>query len=310
MRAAVRTSSAALTGSTSRSRAADLLELMKPRLSALVVLTTAMGYLLAASGPIDGWRLVLTVAGTFLLSAGACALNHVMEIDADARMERTRDRPLPTGRMSRATAAGFSLLLLATGLGILIGGSGALTAWLGVLSALIYVLLYTPLKRVTTLNTVVGALVGALPPMMGWAAATGRLEPGAFLLGGILFVWQIPHFLAIAWMYREDYSRSGFRMLPVADANGDVTARMVVLYSLALIPVSLAAGLIGPVGWLYPLGALALGAGFVYFSVRLQRERSRAAARRVFLASLLYLPVLFLLLAFDPTTGGPGGILP
>jgi protoheme IX farnesyltransferase len=205
--------------------------------------------------------------------------------------------------MAPATVLAIALLLMATGAGLLFAFVNTLTAALGLTAAAVYVALYTPLKRLTTLNTLAGAIVGALPPMMGWSAATGRLDPGAYVLGAILFVWQIPHFLAIAWMYRDDYRRGGLRMLPVVDETGTTTSRMVLLYSLALIPVSLMAFGVRPTGWLYPVGAVLLGAAFAWLAFRLYRERTRAAARRVFFASLIYLPLLFILMAFDPTGG-------
>jgi protoheme IX farnesyltransferase len=279
----------------------DWTELVKPRLSALVVVTASMGYLLGAGGLADSFTLFVTALGTFLLAGGACGMNHALEVAPDGRMRRTRNRPLPAGRLARGPVLLFSLSLSGIGAAMLFARAGALTGWLGVASFLVYVVVYTPLKRVTTLNTVVGAIVGALPPMMGWAAATGGLESGAWVLGALLFVWQIPHFLAIAWMYRGDYARGGFRMLPVADPGGRSTAAMVVLYGLALIPVSLAAAPIRPTGWLYPVAALALGAAFLLLGVRFYRERTVAAARSVFLASIVYLPVLFLLMVFDPT---------
>jgi protoheme IX farnesyltransferase len=245
--------------------------------------------------------LAATALGTFLLAGGACGMNQWLEAGPDALMDRTKDRPIPAKRLAPGPVLAFSLALSAVGTILLFLEAGPLTGGLGIGSFAVYVLLYTPLKRVTTLNTVVGAVVGALPPMMGWAAATGSLGAGAWILGAILFVWQIPHFLAIAWMYRRDYERGGFRMLPVADPTGRTTSLMIVLYSLSLVPVSLAAAAIPPTGWLYPVAAVVLGAGFVLLAIRLYRERTVAAARRVFLASLAYLPLLFLLMAFDPT---------
>ncbi|MEN8152214.1 MAG: heme o synthase, partial [Planctomycetota bacterium] len=235
------TQTAALPRTETRSRASDLVELTKLRLSGLVVFTGALGYLFAVPGAVRPLTLLATCLGTFLLSGGACAMNHWLEADVDARMRRTHDRPIPAGRMTPTSVLLFSLGLLAAGATLLFGAVNGLTAALGLLAAVVYVALYTPLKRLTTLNTLAGAIVGALPPMMGWSAATGRLDTGAYVLGAILFVWQIPHFLAIAWMYRDDYRRGGLRMLPVVDTAGTTTARMVLLYSLALIPVSLMA---------------------------------------------------------------------
>jgi len=286
-----------------RSLAGDLVDLTKLRLSGLVVVTAGLGYLFAARGIVSPLTLLATCLGTFLVSGGACAMNHWLEADVDARMDRTRDRPIPTGRMAPATVLAISLLFMTTGTVLLLAIVNTLTAALGLTAAVVYVALYTPLKRLTTLNTLAGAIVGALPPMMGWSAATGRLDSGAYVLGAILFVWQIPHFLAIAWMYRDDYRRGGLRMLPVVDETGTTTARMVLLYALALIPVSLMAFGVRPTGWLYPVGAFLLGSAFAWLALRFYRERTREAARRVFLASLIYLPLLFVLMAFDPTGG-------
>jgi protoheme IX farnesyltransferase len=283
-----------------RSSAGVWTELAKPRLSALVVVTTAVGYLLAAGAAFDKLGFSLTVLGTGLLAAGASALNQWWEVPWDGRMLRTRDRPLPSGRIRMAAGLAFGLLLAAVGIGLLTRVNG-LTAWLGTATLAIYVLLYTPLKRRTTLCTVIGAVTGAIPPVMGWTAATGSIDAGAWVLFAILFVWQIPHFLAIAWLYREDYERGGFRMLPVVDPEGTTTFGMVVLYSMALLPVSLSATLVGLGGWLYPIGALLLGFGLLTLGVRLRRERTADAARRLFLATITYLPLLLALLVLDPT---------
>ena len=290
----------------SRGRVGTYAELLKPRLSGLVVVTSGMGYLLASGAVVDWMALLALVTGTFLLSGGACAMNMWIEAEQDARMHRTRSRPIPSGRLGGRAVALFALAVSVAGFALLLRRSGPATATLGVLSWAVYVAAYTPLKRFTTLCTPVGALVGAIPPVMGWVAATGRIDSGALVLAAILFVWQIPHFLAIAWLYREDYARSGFKMLPVVEPDGESTFRMVLLYSLALLPVTLLAAPIRPTGWLYPLGAVALGAGFILLAVRLYRSRSRSAARRLFLASLLYLPLIFCLMVFDPT--GPGGV--
>jgi protoheme IX farnesyltransferase len=224
-------------------------------------------------------------------------------------MRRTRGRPLPSGRLSAPAAGVFAGGLAAVGLALLAAASGPLCAWLGALSFVVYVAVYTPLKKVTTLCTPVGAVVGALPPLMGWAAATGRIDGGALVLAALLFVWQIPHFLAIAWLYREDYAAGGFRMLPIDDPAGDRTSAMVLLYAGALLPVSLSAVPTMATGWLYPAGAVALGGGFLLLAWRFARERSAPAARRVFLASLAYLPLLLALLAFDPTAPAAGSLL-
>lgn len=278
-------------------------ELSKLRLTGLVVVTAGTGYLVAGADDKSGIALLAVVLGTALLSGGAAALNQVLEIAADARMPRTVNRPLPAGRISVAHALAFGLITGLAGFLPLLALGGALAAGLGALTYVLYVFVYTPLKRVTTLCTPVGAVVGAIPPVIGWAAATGRIEAGAIVLAAILFVWQIPHFLAIAWLYRDDYALSGFKMLPLDDPGGRTTFAMVLLYSLALLPVTLVATPVCSTGWLYPVGAVLLGGGFAWLAVKLHRERTREAARTLFLSSLLYLPLLLLLLVFDPTRG-------
>ena len=278
-------------------------ELSKFRLTGLVVVTAGTGYLLADTGGGSALALVGVVLGTALLSGGAAALNQLFEIAADSRMPRTEHRPLPSGRIGVGHALAFGLLTGVLGFLLLVASGGMLAAGLGALTYAVYVGVYTPLKRVTTLCTPVGAVVGAIPPVIGWAAAAGRIEAGAIVLAAILFVWQIPHFLAIAWLYRDDYAKGGFKMLPLGDPGARTTFAMVLLYSLALLPVTLVAAAVCPTGWLYPIGALLLGAGFSWLAIRLHRQRTREAARTLFLSSLLYLPLLLALLVFDPTRG-------
>ncbi len=278
-------------------------ELSKLRLTGLVVVTAGTGYLLAGAGDKSGLALLAVVLGTALLSGGAAALNQVFEIAADARMPRTANRPLPAGRITAAHALAFGVFTGVAGFLLLLALGGSLAAGLGALTYVVYAFVYTPLKKVTTLCTPVGAAVGAIPPVIGWTAATGRIEAGAIVLAAILFTWQIPHFLAIAWLYRDDYALSGFKMLPLDDPGGRTTFAMVLLYSLALLPVTLVAAAVCFTGWLYPVGAILLGAGFAWLAVRLHRERTRAAARALFLSSLAYLPLLLLLLIFDSTLG-------
>lgn len=301
MRATISTTAAARPHQGSRVGA--FLELSKFRLTMLVVVTAGVGYLVAAAGAIHGAALLAVTVGTGLLSAAAGAVNQWVEVGADSRMDRTAGRPLPSGRLSGRAALAFAAACLAVGTGVLLAGAGALTAGLGVLSFVLYVFVYTPLKTLTTLNTPVGAVVGALPPLMGWTAATGRFEAGGIALAGILFVWQIPHFLAIAFLYREDYARGGFKMLPVLDAEGRTTFGLILLYSLALLPVSLLAGILAGAGWAYAAGAVGLGGAFVWLAVKLNSERTRNSARRLFFASLIYLPLLLGLLVLDPTGG-------
>jgi protoheme IX farnesyltransferase len=268
------------------------LELAKARLCALVLVTTTVGFILASSTTLNWPLLLATLLGTAAAAFGANAFNQYLEADRDARMRRTAGRPLPTGRLTPWQARTFALTMTITGPVLLALLAKPLAAVLALLTALIYVLGYTPLKVRTPLNTLVGAVVGAIPPMIGWAAATGRLDFGAWLLGAILFFWQIPHFLALAWLYREDYARGGFRMLPVVDHDGGLTGRIVVLYSLILLPLGLSITLAGLAGLWYAAGAALLGLGLLAAGVRLYRQRQAADARRVFLASVIYLPLL------------------
>jgi len=236
--------------------------------------------------------------GTALVAAGASAFNMLLERARDARMERTRHRPLPAGRVRPLEALAFGSLLTVTGLGLL-AWIGPWPAWVAFATWASYVFLYTPLKPHTSLATLVGAVPGALPPVIGWAAAQGRIETGAWLLFAILFLWQIPHFLAIAWIYRDDYRRGGFPMLPVLDSEGSLTARQAFANSLALLPVSLTPTVAGMAGRVYCIGAVLLGAGYAFSAGRLAWRRTPQAARELFLVSIAYLPLLAALLLFD-----------
>jgi protoheme IX farnesyltransferase len=283
----------------SRASAADYLELTKPRITLLVVFTALVGFVMAAPGPVSGAALTPALLGIALVAGGASALNMLMERDTDALMHRTRARPLPAGRLRPAEALLFGLVLSGLGLGTLAWLSGGLCAAVALVTWASYLFLYTPLKRRTSLSTLVGAVPGALPPVIGWAAARGGLEPGAYVLFAILFLWQVPHTLAIAWIYRDDYARGGLPVLPVLDPEGHLTGRQTVIHSLALLLVSLAPAVAGGAGWIYLAGAVALGTGLLVFAVRLAVVRSVAAARALFLASVAYLPALFLLLLVD-----------
>jgi protoheme IX farnesyltransferase len=282
-------------------RARAYAELSKLRLSLLVVVTTAVGFLLARSGPLDLGLFLATTIGTALCSFGACALNQWAECPWDQRMDRTRTRPIPSGRVGRGEALAVSLGCIGAGGGALLAFVNALAAGLALGVAVLYVVLYTPLKQRSSLCTQIGAVCGAIPPMIGWVGARGALEPGAWVLFAILFVWQIPHFLAIDWFHREDYARGGFRMISSVDPTGALTGRLTVLYSLALVPLSLMAAIVGLGGYLYVAGAVALGLAFLALGVRLHWTRTNEAARRVFVGSLLYLPLLLGLLVLDPT---------
>ncbi len=290
------------TQASDRSRATGAyLELVKPGLTGLVLATTALGYLLGAGGATDVWRLLAAVLGTALVGGGANGFNQWWERGRDARMERTRERPFPTRRLSPRAGFVFSAVLSLAGWALLLTRVNALTALLAFVSWAVYLFIYTPMKPRTSTNTLVGAVSGAIPPVMGWTAATGRLEPGAWVLFAILFVWQIPHFLAIAWLYRADYARGGFRMLPVVDPEGRATFRIVVLYCVGLIPVAWTATLAGLSGWIHLVGSTALGLVLLVRGLRLYRERSEEAARGLFLASIVILPALLILMVADPT---------
>ena len=289
-------------------RWAAYLELTKPRLGALVLVTTLVGFVLSGGGPVEGRRLLWTLLGTALTVGAANALNQWMERGLDARMRRTCRRPLPGGRLRPWQALAWGAGLGVAGPLLLFRMVNPLTAALGVAAEVIYLLIYTPLKTRSSLCTLAGAVCGALPPVMGWTAATGRLQAGAWILGAVLFVWQIPHFLALAWVYRADYARGGFRMLPATDTEGQTTVQVIVLYSLALLPVGLAATFAGIAGWVYAAGSLALGLAFVTLGVAMYRQRTEVQARRLFLASIVYLPLLLGLMVADRGPAlGPAG---
>lgn len=270
---------------------ADYLELTKPRLTLLAVITTVVAFYLG-SQPLDGSRFTHTLLATMMMAAGAAALNHVMEREVDGRMWRTRNRPLPAGRLPMRDAALFGSLLAITGIAWLWLGVNALTGLLGLLAVFIYVFVYTPLKTRTPLCTIVGAVPGALPCMMGWTAARGELGIEGFVLFAILFVWQLPHFLSIAWMYREDYARAGLPMLPVVEPDGRSTIRQILVWMLALLPISMTPSLLGVTTPVYFFFAFALGLAFLGAGVNLALRPTRASARAVLLASVVYLPLL------------------
>jgi protoheme IX farnesyltransferase len=250
-------------------------------------------------GQIDWWSLLHTIVGTGLIASGTAALNQWFERDADAKMHRTSDRPLPAGRLDARRALAFGIALSIAGFAELAFFVNLLSGVLGVATLASYLFLYTPLKQRSWLSTTVGAFPGAMPPMIGFAAASGTLTAQAWVLFAILFLWQFPHFYAIAWMYRDDYARAGIRMLPVVEPDGHSTARQIILYASLLIPVSLVPGLLGMSGKIYLLGALALGIWFLYSGVRVATERSIARARGVLLVSVFYLPLLYGLMLLD-----------
>jgi protoheme IX farnesyltransferase len=280
-----------------RARVAGFVQLTKPRITVLVVLTTLVGFLVAAPRPLPLLLLLNTVVGTAMAAGAAGALNQWAERRADAEMRRTARRPLPSGRLTPREAAVFGVALTAGGTIYLALTANVLASALAALTVGSYLLLYTPLKRVTSLATIVGAVPGALPPMIGWAAARGRLGVEAWVLFGIVFLWQMPHFLALAQLYRADYARAGFRMLTVEDASGASAGRQALLYALALVPVSLLPTPLGLAGGVYFAGTLALGLAFLLGSAGMALDPANpAAARRLFHISLLYLPAVCVLL--------------
>jgi heme o synthase len=283
-----------------RPRALDYLELTKPRIAVLVLATVATGFLLASHQNVEGWRLFHVVLGTSLVAGGASALNQWLERHRDARMPRTANRPLPAGRLVPAEAFAFGITLGVSGtLYLLVALPSPLPALIAVITFACYVGAYTPLKPVTTWNTLIGAVPGALPPVIGYSAVAGALDLGALTLFLIVFIWQIPHFFAIAWMYRFQYARAGLLMLPVVDPHGRRTAFQMVLYCVALLPISLLPVYLHSAGWLYGVGAVLLGLIFLNAAYRFARKRDDARARRVLRTSLLYLPGLLLLLLLD-----------
>jgi protoheme IX farnesyltransferase len=282
-----------------RERAAAYVDLTKPRITFLIVLTAAAGFCLGAKTGVDYVRFTHAMVGIALLSSGIAALNQYMERELDALMRRTMTRPLPSGKLSafEALVFGAGLTVFAeVYLALLVNPLTALFG-LGVVAG--YLFMYTPLKTRTTLSTVVGAFPGAMPPLMGWTAAAGEVTAGAWVLFSILFLWQFPHFLAIAWMYREDYGRAGIRMLPVVEPEGRVTGQQIVAYTLMLVPVSLLPTALGITGRVYFLGAAVLGLLFLASSVAAALSKSRQQARRLLLASVLYLPLLFGLMVLN-----------
>ena len=284
--------------------------LTKIRLSMLVVVTTGVGFITASVGPLDWVQLFWTLAGTMACACSASGLNQVVEARRDALMERTRNRPMPTGAISPQHGWIFSMLLGHAGLCLLVAFVPLPAAGLALLTMLIYVLLYTPMKLRTSLNTLVGSVVGAIPPMIGWVAAGGSFSMGAWILAALLFVWQLPPFLSLAWLYREDYARAGFKMLPGIRGGERITCEVVLLTTLLLVPLSLTATMVGMAGILYAVVSLVLGIGFLFMAFAFFRRPTRTSARRVFLASLMYLPILLGALVIDHRTPPPGsGIL-
>ena len=299
--AAVASSAAASAGGIARptSRSADFLTLTKPRLNFLVLLTTLGGMYLAAPDGVSSSTLVHTLVGTFLVAGGAAALNQVWERESDSLMRRTRARPIPIGRLSATEGAWFGVVLSSAGLIELAWQVNTISAVVAAITLGSYVVIYTPLKRRTSLAMLVGAVPGALPPVIGWAAASGSITFEAWILFGIVFFWQMPHFLAIAWMYRDDYANARMPMLPVLEPDGRRTGQQALVYAAALWPVSLMPALAGLASAPYTVVASLLGLALIALAARFLRERSTVNARQLFLYSIVYLPLLWGALVFD-----------
>jgi protoheme IX farnesyltransferase len=283
----------------SPSRAGDFVTLMKPRLNFLVLLTVAAAYSLGASPTATLIDLVHTLLGTFLVAGGAAALNQVWERGTDRLMRRTKTRPMADMRMTVMQGTTFGLLLTILGAAELAYFINPLSATVALLTTASYLLFYTPLKLRTSLSTLAGALPGALPAVIGWAAATNTLSVEGWVLFGIVFMWQMPHFLAIAWLYREEYARAGMPLLPVIEPDGRSTGRQAVLYTAALIPLSMMPAVVGLATAYYLVGAIALGAILMMLSLEFSMKRDMPSARRLFFGSITYLPILWALLVFD-----------
>jgi protoheme IX farnesyltransferase len=284
---------------TTASYLRDFVTLTKPRLNLLVLLTTLAGLYLAAPDGVPLPLLVHTLVGSALVAGGAAALNQVIEHRTDARMRRTSRRPIPAGRLGIPESAWFGAFLSVVGIGELWLGANGVAAAVAAVTHLSYILAYTPLKTRTSLSTLVGAVPGALPPVIGWAAATAEVSTPALVLFGIVFLWQMPHFLAIAWMYRDDYAQAGIPLLPVIEPDGRRTGRQALLYAAALWPVSVMPAAVGLSGALYSTVATILGFAFIALSAAFARERTTATARRLFFYSIIYLPLLLGALVVD-----------
>jgi protoheme IX farnesyltransferase len=273
--------------------------LTKPDVSLLVLMTTAAGFYMGARGPMPWLHMLHVIFGTMMIAAGTAALNHYIERESDRFMRRTASRPLPTGQLTPAEALRFGLALALAGAVDLYGSAGSLAFLLGVFTSLSYLLAYTPLKKRTVWATFIGAIPGAIPPMIGWTAATGRLGTGAWLLFAILFLWQFPHFHAISWMYREDYARAGILMLPVVDKDGTRTFRQIILYAASLVAVSLLPAIMGFAGMLYFFGALVTCTGLVQVCLWAATAKTNTRAKWLMHATVLHIPILLGLMMYD-----------
>lgn len=277
----------------------DILELTKAKLASFVILTAAVGYVVAARGQFDWLQFAITVLGTAGAAFCANAFNQVIEVERDAQMARTANRPLPAGRMTRTTASIIAASLGIAGVASLAIWVNVLTAALGLLTIFLYLAVYTPLKPRSHINTLVGSVVGAIPPMMGWTAVTNSLDPGAWALGAILFVWQIPHFLALAWMYRRDYASGGYKMLPVADESGQQTARITVVWAFLMLPASLSIVWLRLAGFAYAATSVLAGLWLIWLAFKFLNDKKDQSSRKLFFASITYLPIVLLVMVID-----------
>ena len=280
----------------------DFLELTKPRITSLILMTTMLGFYMGSPSLFPFQLFLHTLIGTLLVASGAAALNQYWEREADGKMLRTRSRPLPAGRMHPWKALWFGILLSVTGIGYLAWMTNYLTSLLAAITLVIYIFMYTPLKSRTPHCTLVGAFPGAIPMLIGWCAVQGHLPVESWVLYMLLFLWQFPHFLSIAWLYQEDYARGGIAMLPVVEPDGKSTARQIIAYSIMLLPLSLIPTLLGMTGQIYLIGALLLGIWFLYVSIITARAKNKIQARRLLQVSVVYLPLVYTLMMIDRVT--------
>jgi protoheme IX farnesyltransferase len=287
------------TNAAERSWTAVFSDLVKARLTTLVLMTTAVGFYIGERGAMDFILFFNALAATALVASGASALNQLLEREYDAKMRRTQNRPLPSGRLQPTTVMIFGGVSSVAGLVYLAFAVNLLTSVLGAVTLVSYLFIYTPLKRMTWANTLVGAVPGALPPLMGWTAARNELNGEGWALFAILFFWQLPHFFAIAWMYRDEYAKAGFKMLPNVDADGRRTAEQSISNTLALLAVSMCPFVFKMAGTIYLTGAIILGAGFLFCAIQFSRQLTLSRARQLFLASIIYLPLLLALMVWD-----------
>jgi protoheme IX farnesyltransferase len=277
----------------------DILELTKAKLASFVILTAAVGYVVAARDQFDWLQFAITVLGTAGAAFCANAFNQVIEVERDAKMARTVNRPIPAGRMTRVTASLIAASLGVAGVASLAMWINLLTAALGLLTIFLYLAVYTPLKPRSHINTLVGSVVGAIPPMMGWTAVTNSIDSGAWALGSILFVWQIPHFLALAWMYRRDYAAGGYKMLPIADESGQQTARITVVWAFLMLPASLSIVWLRLAGFAYGAVSVVAGLWLIWLAFKFLNDKKDQSSRKLFFASITYLPIVLLVMVID-----------